>query len=172
MNAAMKSRLVFAAGGASSLISSAILFRDLADLSQWYLECDRNNVYSTFTNRHKWAFATVGGMGMTTYATFRMPPGNAIPKAAWAAVNGISLFCLYSGYMNPEIMMRPRNTDPLYVSSREIKQYMKPNETVIVTQMPGDKPRAFPDVQLLRPHVVRVGYTPENKNQVVMTYCG
>ena len=100
-------------------------------------------------------------MTATTVATFVKPRSFLVP---WAAVNGLSLFLLYSGYVNPELMMRPRNKGATYVSTYDIKNYMKPNETVIVMA------KGFPDVQLLRPHVVRVGHI--DQDQVVMTYCG
>ena len=160
---------LFGVGATTSLVTSGLLFRDLADLSQWYLKCDRNNVFWTFDHRHGLAAASLGGMAASTLATFVKPA--AVPKSAWAVANGVSLFMLYSGYVNPELMMRPRNTGATYVSTHDIKNYMKPNETVIVMKDPesGDA-KAFPDVQLLRPHVVRVGHI--DQDQVVMTYCG
>ena len=107
-------------------------------------------------------------MTATTVATFVKPRSFLVP---WAAVNGLSLFLLYSGYANPELMMRPRNKGATYVSTYDIKNYMKPNETVIVMNDPETgKAKGFPDVQLLRPHVVRVGHI--DQDQVVMTYCG
>ena len=39
------SRILFAASGTLSVGSSAYLFRDLADLSQWWLETDRTDVF-------------------------------------------------------------------------------------------------------------------------------
>ena len=39
------SRILFAASGVASLASSGLLFRDLADLSQWWLKTDRNDVF-------------------------------------------------------------------------------------------------------------------------------
>jgi len=67
---------------------------------------------------------------------------------------------------------RPRNKNAVFVSNDKIFDLLKRDETVIVTQV-GDSelPRAFPDSQVLRPHVVRAG-TTKTGVPVTMTYCG
>ena len=59
----------------------------------------------------------------------------------------------------------------LNVPSSDALNLLKREETVIVTKMDNGNYKAFPDSQVLRPHVARVGKTDDNK-QVVMTYCG
>ena len=69
-------------------------------------------------------------------------------------------------------MMRPRNRYAVYVPSTEALSLLKREDTVIVSRAnEEDTPKAFPDSQVLRPHVVRMG-TSNDGHQVVMTYCG
>lgn len=166
------SRILFAASGAASVASSAYLFRDLADLSQWVLHVDRSEVFETFRNRHKLATFSAGSIALNACATFVMKPKKAIPLPVWAAVNGASLLMLYSGYANPEIMMRPRNTNAVFVPSSNVLQHLQRNETVIVTRGLEGKVYAFPDTQILRPHVVRLPGRKGGGSQRIMTYCG
>ena len=68
-------------------------------------------------------------------------------------------------------MCRPRNHNAVYVPSNKILDLLKREETVIVTKVGNAVPRAFPDSQVLRPHVARVG-TDKDNIPVTMTYCG
>ena len=112
-------------------------------------------------------------MVVNTYATFFMRPKGRIPTVAWGLANSVSAILLYSGYVNPEIMMRPRNTDAVFVPSSEVLKYLKRNETVIVTKgLEDGKVIAFPDTQVLRPHVVRLPGRKADGSQRTMTYCG
>lgn len=69
------------------------------------------------------------------------------------------------------LIYRPRNHNAVYVPNNKILDLLKREETVIVTQVGDDEPRAFPDSQILRPHVARVG-TDKDGVPVTMTYCG
>lgn len=162
-------RLAYGLSGATAFGTASWLFRDLADLSQWWLDTDRHGVFKTFEYRHKIAavsLATAAGNNAIFYRT------RCVPLPACVAGNVTWLFLFYSGYINPELMMRPRNHNALYVSAPEALNLLKREETVIVTKISrDDKFRAFPNSQLLRPHVVRIGYTDSNKLGV-MTYCG
>lgn len=84
----------------------------------------------------------------------------SVPVPAWAAVNGLSAFLLFSGYVNP-----------MYVPVSEILNHLKREESVIVTKLEDGSVHAFPDSQILRPHVARVGTTSKGV-PVTMTYCG
>mmetsp|Transcript_29374 Transcript_29374/g.40561 ORF Transcript_29374/g.40561 Transcript_29374/m.40561 type:complete len:247 (+) Transcript_29374:2-742(+) len=160
-------RLFFGLSGALGLGASTWLFRDLADVSQWVLKADRNDVFETFRIRHKLAATTVASVAVNSLITFRT---RCVPIPAWAAVNGTTLFLFFSGYINPEIMMRPRNHNAIHVPSSDVLKLLKREETVIVTQVGQSHPRAYPDSQILRPHVARVGTT--DRGVVTMTYCG
>mmetsp|Transcript_19525 Transcript_19525/g.43483 ORF Transcript_19525/g.43483 Transcript_19525/m.43483 type:complete len:443 (-) Transcript_19525:125-1453(-) len=161
-------RLAFGLTGAASLGASGWLFRDLADISQWVLKTDRHDVFETFRLRHRIAVGSAAAAVVNSAIFFKT---RCVPLPAYAALNGTYLFLLYSGYVNPELMMRPRNRNAIYVPASEALNVLKREETVIVTRIGDDTPRAFPDSQVLRPHVVRIG-TTEDGTQVAMTYCG
>eukprot|EP00567_Pseudictyota_dubia_P003611 CAMPEP_0197442028 /NCGR_PEP_ID=MMETSP1175-20131217/8135_1 /TAXON_ID=1003142 /ORGANISM="Triceratium dubium, Strain CCMP147" /LENGTH=441 /DNA_ID=CAMNT_0042972417 /DNA_START=130 /DNA_END=1455 /DNA_ORIENTATION=- len=161
-------QIAFGLTGAVSVGTSGWLFRDLADLSQWVLKTDRHDVFETFRLRHKIAITSAASAVVNSAIYFRT---RCVPFPAYLAVNGTSLLLLYSGYVNPELMMRPRNRDAVYVPSSEVLDLLKREETVIVTRLGSDEPRAYPDSQVLRPHVARVGTTSDGI-PVSMTYCG
>lgn len=161
-------RIVFGLTGAASVGTAGWLFRDLADLSQWVLKADRHDIFETFRQRHKIAAASALSTAANSAIYFR---SRCVPLPAYLALNGTTLLLLYSGYVNPELMMRPRNRDAVYVPASEALNLLKREETVIVTRLGTDEPRAYPDSQVLRPHVARVGTTKEGI-PVSMTYCG
>ena len=69
-------------------------------------------------------------------------------------------------------MLRPRNHNAVFVTTCQAAKLLKDDETCVVTQLdPFQEPAAFPDKQILRPHMVAVG---ENKDGVPATicYCG
>eukprot|EP01083_Nonionella_stella_P036076 98451_1 len=147
-------RLAFGLTGAAAVGGSAWLFRDLADLSQWWLKTDRHDVFETFRNRHKIAVGSTAAAVVNSAIFFKT---RCVPMPAYAAINGTYLFMLFSGYINPEIMMRPRNHNALYMSTEEAKKLLKPSDTAVITQIGTQSPRAYPDAQIMRPHIVRVG---------------
>lgn len=92
-------RLAFGLTGAASLGASSWLFRDLADISQWVLKCDRHDVFETFRLRHKIAVGSAAAAVVNSAIFFKT---RCVPTPAYAALNGTYLFLLYSGYVNPE----------------------------------------------------------------------
>lgn len=161
-------RVAFAASGAAAIGASGWLFRDLADVSQWVLKADRHDVFETFRLRHRIAVGSAAAAVANSAIYFKT---RCIPFPTYAAVNGTYLFLLYSGYVNPELMMRPRNRNALYIPAANALNLLKREETVIVTRLEDGEPKAFPDSQVLRPHVARIGTTKDG-TQVSMTYCG
>ena len=67
------------------------------------LHADRHEVFETFRNRHKLAAGSAAAAVANSAIFFKT---RCVPTPAYAAVNGTFLFLLYSGYINPEIMMR------------------------------------------------------------------
>lgn len=157
-----------------------------------WLKADRHDVFETFRLRHKIAAGCAAAAVANSAIFFKT---RCVPTPAYAALNGTFLFLFYSGYINPEVMMRwegeteccilvpnsviltdppkhrPRNHGALYVSANDALNLLKRDETVIVTRVGKDAPKAFPDSMMLRPHTARIG-TTENGKQATMTYCG
>mmetsp|Transcript_96395 Transcript_96395/g.267787 ORF Transcript_96395/g.267787 Transcript_96395/m.267787 type:complete len:438 (-) Transcript_96395:74-1387(-) len=162
------SKVLFGSTGAVAFGASGYVFRDLADLSQWVLKVDRRDVFWTFQHRHQLAAVTVASLAANTIVAFRT---RCVPISLWAAVSACNIGMLFSGYINPMVMMRQRNHNAMYVPASEALGILKREETVIVTRVSNAEPRAFPDSQVLRPHVARVGTLPSGV-PVTMTYCG
>ena len=156
------------------LVASGLLFRDVSDLSQMIVEMDRDTVFRTHRRRHGIAAVSTASLAVGTAAALPFYKTSSLAvKSAWMTANDISLLLLYTGYVNPWLMMRPRNKGALYVPSSEALQYVDEKETVIVTRVnPNEVPKAFPDSQIVRPHVVRAGVSEETGNPIIMTYCG
>ena len=65
---------------------------------------------------------------------------------------------LFMGCGNPELMMRSRNRNAMYVSTCAASKLMKPDEQCIVTKHGKDEAGddmyyAFPYGQIMRPHI-------------------
>ncbi|WP_188047038.1 DUF3179 domain-containing (seleno)protein [Vibrio vulnificus] len=148
-------------------IAGALLFKDLADISQWVVQSPRETTMWVWY--HRWALTIVGLLAITIVYFIKYRQRDIIGNKSFAALVLLFAFTFYSGMINPHIMMRARMDNGLFVSIEEAKKYVKPHESVIVLEING-KARAHSDKQLLRPHVAGSGdFAGEN---VVMTYCG
>jgi hypothetical protein len=96
-------RIAFGLTGVVAVGSSGFLFRDLCDISQWVIKTDRDDVFWTFQHRHKLAALSIASSAANSAVWYNT---KCFPRALWAAVNGTSLFLVYTGYVNPDIMMR------------------------------------------------------------------
>lgn len=99
----LMNRLAFGVAGVGALGASGILFKDLADISQWVIKTDRDDVYWTFQNRHSIAAFAAASSFANTAVWYKT---RCFPMPVWAGVNGMAAFLFFSGYINPEIMMR------------------------------------------------------------------
>ena len=152
---------------AVAFVSAFILFRDLADASQFVLSTNRELTMWTWFNRKKilsvsvLSVAAAVGIWFLTPGILGVIPA-AIMCALWAGL-------IFTGTINPEMMMRARQDDGRIVSIQEAKAHVAPDDTVVVVEMNGEA-RAHPDKQLVRPHVA--GGKPLGGQDIVMTYCG
>lgn len=85
-------------------------------------------------------------------------PGPYHGKLLWGGINVASLGMLFLGFGNPELMMRSRNRNAMYVSTCTASKLMKPDEQCIVTKYGKDQSGddlyyAFPYGQIARPHI-------------------
>lgn len=149
-----------------SVIISFIIFRDLADVSQWVVKTPRSTVMNTFKRRHIMAgvYVMLTLVAIATYA-FR---GVGV---LWVLVVVIivSALLFYMGYFNPSFMMRAQRNSTNYYSISDAKKHIHKSTSLIVMET---KHGVFghTDEGLLRPHVA----SPEESkvDDVVMTYCG
>lgn len=144
-----------------------LLFKDLADVSQWVVQSPRETTMWVWYHRWAISFFALAAMAITCYLKYRQR--NVIGNKAFISLALFFCFTFYSGMINPHIMMRARMDNGVFVSIEEAKKYVKPYESVIVLEING-KARAHSDKQLLRPHVAGNGEL--GGENVVMTYCG
>lgn len=161
---------VFWAGIATSQVGTFFLFRDLADLSQWVVEPPRSSTISTWRYKNQLSAATLCPLGLGGLLKLAYPA--VISWPLFLAISGWTGLLFYSGVINPHFMMRARNQkeNAVYVSQEEAIKLL-PNgadETCIILEVDG-KAAAYPDSQVLRPHVINAAEVAED---VVLTYCG
>ena len=160
-------KIVFWVSMGVALVLAFVLFKDLADISQWVLQGPRETTMAIWYNRIPIGVASIVALLIAGAVWLKARVG-----IGWKGLTALVLvfFALFfSGLINPHIMMRPRQDDSVWLSIDEAKKYVKADESVIVYELDGVG-RAHPDRQLLRPHVA--GGAPINDQQVVMTYCG
>lgn len=144
-----------------------LLFKDLADVSQWVVQSPRETTMWVWYNRWAIAFGVIVTMAIAGYLKYRQR--DIVGNKVFITLTLFLCFTFYSGMINPHIMMRARMDDGVFVSIEEAQKYVKPYESVIVLEINGQA-RAHSDKQLLRPHVAGNGEL--GGENVVMTYCG
>ena len=160
-------KVVFWSSMLIALVSAFIIFKDLADISQWVVQSDRETTMAVWYNRIPIAITSIIALVIASAVWFRTKVG-----VGWKGYSVITLFIagfLFSGLINPWIMMRPRYDGSVWVDVEQAREYIQGSESVIVYEIDGHA-RAHADRQLLRPHVA--GGAPVNDQEVVMTYCG
>ena len=154
----------------SMLLAQALafmLFKDLADLSQWVIQGARETTMAVWYNRYPMAAISIIALLVSSIVWFKMTTG--VGRKGFAVLVLMCSVFLFSSMINPYIMMRPRQEGSVFVDIENARKYVRAQESVIVYEIDG-KARAHPDQQVLRPHVA--GGAPVNGKEVVMTYCG
>ena len=149
-----------------SLWPAYLIFRDIADVSQFWLKTDRATVMSTWYRRHIYLLASTLGLGAAIFIHLEYDAG-----VSWVAiVTAVTWFIFIAGgYFNPGWMMRTQQNTARFVSIEKAKSFIHRNQEVLVIEHNGEA-RAHTDYELWRPHVVgtRDGLGGEN---IVMSYC-
>lgn len=158
------------AGVATSQVSLFYLFRDLADLSQWVVEPPRASTISTWRSQNLYSALTLAPMGLC--ATLKVCYPHVCSWRMLLAIGGWTGLLYFSSAINPHIMMRARNQvkDAVFLSQDEAKKLLPGGleEPCIIIERDG-KAVAYPDTQVLRPHVASGG---DLGDDIVLTYCG
>ena len=161
------SRIVFWSGMLTALAGSFLIFKDLADISQWVIQSPRETTMAVWYNRVPITIVSIVALVIGSAVWFRTHV-----SVGWKLYTTMVLVIvgfLFSGIINPYIMMRPRYENSVWVDIEQAKRYIAASESVIVYEIDGVA-RAHADLQVLRPHVA--GAEPVNDQEVVMTYCG
>ena len=168
MNNTKVSKTLFWVNMVIAQIAAFIIFKELAYMSQWVVQGEREDAMTVWYNRFTFAAVALGCMALAIVVWFKTKPG--VGTKTFFALVLLFAFNFYSGLINPQVMMRPRHSEQaVWVSIEEAKRYMEASESVIVYELEGVA-RAHSDKDSLRPHVI--GGPAVNGKEVVMTYCG
>jgi hypothetical protein len=167
----------------ASLAINFVIFKDLADISQWLVQSSREFTMGVWYNRQWLAVAGLGTLAAAWLLWFR---NRALAGAG--AMTGISFICLflfYSGYINPHLMFRSQQHSAKFVPVSNARPYFERTfdwarygwqkydsvDDISVIVLETDQGAlAYSDYFILQPHVATGG--PIDGEEVVMTYCG
>ncbi|MEH6581183.1 MAG: DUF3179 domain-containing (seleno)protein [Halioglobus sp.] len=158
--------LLFWLGLAVAYYFSYLIFRDLADISQFWLQTPREEVVKTWYKRKSILVFSAIGIAISILTHIQFGSGNYIVLVISAVVWAFNIFV---GYFNPGMMMRTQQYNATYVSIEEARSFVTRDYEVMVIENEGVA-RAHTDYEMWRPHVVgnEKGLNGEN---VVLTYC-
>jgi len=160
-------KIIFWISMSIALAAAFLIFKDLADISQWVIQGSRETTMAVWYNRVPLAVTSMVFAIIASIVWFRTRAG--IGTKGFVALLAVFIGLWASGIVNPHIMMRPRQDNAVWVGTEEASKYVAADESVIVYEIDGAA-RAHADQQVLRPHVA--GGAPVNGKNVVMTYCG
>ena len=160
-------KIIFWTSMSIALAVAFLIFKDLADISQWIIQGSRETTMAVWYNRVPLAVTSMVFATIASIVWFKTRAG--IGTKGFVALLLIFIGMWASGIVNPHIMMRPRQDNAVWVDTAEARKYVEADESVIVYEIDGAA-RAHADQQVLRPHVA--GGAPVNGKNVVMTYCG
>jgi len=186
MNSAVNTRpkVLFWVLMLAAQIGAFLLFKDLADISQWVVQSSREFTMGVWYARWPMAVATLLALAGAVYL-WRQHRELLSGKLMTALVI-LCLFFWYSGMLNTLLMFRPQQNEgqALFVSVDEAPRYLQEmlhksydkdqfesiDEISMIVLETDQGARAYSDYYLLQPHVVDGGSI--DGEEVIMTYCG
>ncbi|UCG73944.1 MAG: DUF3179 domain-containing protein [Chromatiales bacterium] len=166
-----------------SLVVNFVIFKDLADISQWVVQSTREFTMSVWYNRQWLAIAGLGTLAVAWLLWFRNR--GLAGTGAMIGVTLLSVFLFYSGYINPHLMFRSQQHTAKFVPVSEARPYFERtfewarygwqeydsvDEINVLVLETDEGAIAYSDYFLLQPHVATGG--PVQGEEVIMTYCG
>jgi hypothetical protein len=166
-----------------ALTISFVIFKDLADISQWLVQSSREFTMAVWYKRHLLAILMIAALigAWVVWFTARTICG----KKTLIALSAIVLFLFYSGYINPQVMFRSQQHDAKFVPVSEARPYFERwfqwmrygweeypsvDDISLIVLETDEGPIGYSDYFILQPHVAKAGTIDDEP--VVMTYCG
>jgi Protein of unknown function (DUF3179) len=165
-------------------VLSFLLFKDLADLSQWLFQSSREFTMTVWYNR--WVITAVSLLALAGSVFLWLKDRSLLATSLMLILVGLSLFNCYVGILNPGLMFRAQQgaDEAMFVSVREAPQYLEEmlyasydkerfeniDEISVIVLETDQGARAYTDYYMLQPHVANAGTI--DGEDVVMTYCG
>jgi hypothetical protein len=160
-----------------------IIFKDLADISQWVVQSSRRFTMAVWYHRHAIGALSVTALLIALFAWWRQP--TVCPGAAVALLTVLFAFNFYSGMFNPKLMFRSQQHRAKFVPVAEAepylhrslpfahfgpKKYASVDDIEVLVLETDHGACAYSDYFLLQPHVVKGDMI--QGEEVIMTYCG
>ena len=160
-----------------------LIFKDLADISQWVVQSSRQFTMRVWYNRHLISWVSAGAL-LLAIVVWLIDP-TVCHSGLLAFFVFLFIFNAYSGLLNPRWMFRPQQHEAKFVSVDEAANYMQRSlhlahfgpdsyasvDDINVLVLETDNGAyAYSDYYLLQPHVVK-GDKIDGED-VIMTYCG
>ena len=168
----------------AALAGSFVLFKDLADISQWWVQSSREFTMSVWYSRWPAGVATLLALLAAIYIWWRHR--ELLNAKLLTALVILCLIFWYSGMLNTWFMFRPQQHEgqAMFVSvdeapgylqemlhkSYEGEQFDSVDDISVIVLETDQGARAYTDYYLLQPHVVNAGSI--DGEDVIMTYCG
>ncbi len=160
-----------------------LIFKDLADISQWVVQSTREFTMMVWYNRH--ALAAAGILALLVATLLWWKDRALCHKYLFGFL--VLFFCLnfYSGMINPKWMFRSQQHQAMFVPVSEAPEYLEQSLHVahfgpdsyasvddinMVVLETDNGAYAYSDYYMLQPHVVQGNNI--NGEEVIMTYCG
>ncbi len=161
-----------------------LLFKDLADLSQWWVQSSREFTMGVWYYRWPLATATLLALAGATYLWCRQR--DLLSGKFLLVLLFLCLFNWYTGMLNITLMFRPQQHEgqAMFVSVADAPGYLEEmrhasyekerfdsiDEISVIVLETDQGARAYTDYYLLQPHIAHGGSI--DGEEVVMTYCG
>lgn len=165
-------------------LGAFLLFKDLADLSQWWFSSTRDFTMKVWYNR--WLLAGVTLFALACAAYIWWNNRDLLSGKLLTVFVLLCVFNVYTGLVNPALMFRPQLdvSQPMFVSVDEAPRYLEEmrhaslesdsfasvNEISVIVLETDAGARAYTDYYLMQPHLVDGGSI--EGQEVIMTYCG
>ncbi len=168
---------------AVSLVLNFLIFKDLADVSQWVVRSTREFTMAVWFNRKLIVAISLGALVAAWILWYR--DRELCRRGFLIGATVLSLFLFYSGYINPHVMFRSQQHTAQFVPVDEARPYFErifdysrfgwekyPSiDDISVMVLETDQGAiAYSDYFILQPHVATGGTVDDEP--VIMTYCG
>ncbi len=183
MSTSLNRKIVFWVAMALAQIGAFIIFKDLADISQWVVQSTREFTMNIWYNRYLLASVSVALLALSVWLWWSYR--RVCPKPLLIILVLFFGLNFYSGTVNPKWMFRAQQHEAKFVSVEQAPEYFQRSlqwahfgdrdygsvDDINVIVLETDSGAyAYSDYYLLQPHVVKADTI--DGEEVIMTYCG
>ncbi len=176
-------KLVFWIALIGAQVGGFVIFKDLADISQWLVQSPREFTMAVWYNRY--LISVVSTLLLLVATWMWMKDHVLCPKPVFVLLFVVFTINFYSGMINVGLMFRSQQYESIFVGVDEASTYLQRSldyahfgdasydsiDDISMIVLEADNGvYAYSDYYLLQPHVAK-GDTV-NGQEVIMTYCG